>query len=36
MNIKKLPNDLQNIFADDMIILMIDSMIEAGIIKKGN
>tara|TARA_B100001093_G_scaffold519865_1_gene610997 strand:+ start:1672 stop:2250 length:579 start_codon:yes stop_codon:yes gene_type:complete len=33
---KKLPNDLQNIFADDMIILMIDSMIEAGIIKKGN
>lgn len=31
---KKLPQDLQNIFSDDMIIEMIDSMIEAGIIKK--
>ena len=31
---KKLPQDLQNIFSDDMIIEMIDSMIEAGLIKK--
>jgi|TARA_B100000902_G_scaffold153559_1_gene150075 hypothetical protein len=33
---KKLPNDLQDIFADDLIILMIDSMIEAELIKRGN
>jgi len=33
---KKLPNDLQDIFADDFVILMIDSMIEAGLIKRGN
>ena len=33
---KKLPTDLQNIFADDMIILMVDSMVEAGIIKRVN
>lgn len=31
---KKLPQDLQNIFSDDMIIEMIDSMIEADLIKK--
>jgi len=31
---KKLPNDLQNIFSDDLIILMIDSMIEADLIKR--
>ena len=31
---KKLPQDLQNIFSDDMIIEMIDSMKEAGIIKR--
>ena len=33
---KKLPQDLQDIFADDLLILMIDSMIEAQIIKRGN
>ena len=33
---KKLPNDLQDIFSDDMVILMIDSLIEAGLIKRGN
>lgn len=31
---KKLPADLQDIFADDLIILMIDSMIEAELIKR--
>lgn len=30
---KKLPQDLQNIFSDEMIIDMIDSMIESGLIK---
>jgi hypothetical protein len=33
---KKLPTDLQDIFADDMVILMIDSLIEADIIKRSN
>jgi hypothetical protein len=33
---KKLPNDLQDIFSDDMVILMIDSLIESGLIKRGN
>jgi len=31
---KKLPQDLQNIFADEMVIEMIDSMVEAGLIKR--
>lgn len=31
---KKLPQDLQDIFSDDMIIEMIESMIEADLIKK--
>ena len=31
---KKLPQELQNIFSDDMIIEMIDSMIEADLIKR--
>ena len=31
---KKLPQDLQNIFSDDLVIEMIDSMIEAGLIKR--
>ena len=30
---KKLPEDLQNIFSDEMIIDMIDSMTQAGLIK---
>ena len=33
---KKLPMELQDIFADDMIIEMIDSMVEAELIKRIN
>jgi hypothetical protein len=33
---KKLPMELQDIFADDMLIEMIDSMVEAELIKRIN
>ena len=33
---KKLPIELQDIFADDMLIEMIDSMVEAELIKRIN